>query len=65
MSKDETDKPLRFTLERDDHGFTAGISVDGHWIVHLQHGTVRNEQYAEWLVKRLNGSLADMPERES
>lgn len=54
-------KDSKFTLERDKYGFVAGISIDGFWVTHLQPGTVRNEDYAQWIVDRLNGSDADMP----
>ena len=50
-----------FKLERDEQGFVAGISVDGFWVTHLERGTVRNEEYAQWIVDRLNGSDAEMP----
>ena len=43
-----------FVLERDEHGHTAGISVNGFWVLHLRIGTVRNEEYAQRIVDTLN-----------
>ena len=51
-------------LERDDHGFIAGVSVGGYWILHLK-ASVRGERYAQWIVDRLNGSDASMPAKET
>ena len=32
---------MKFNLERDEHGYTRAISVDGYWVLHLECGTVR------------------------
>lgn len=51
----------KFALECDDRGFAAGISIGGFWVTHFDRGTTRNEEYAQWIVDRLNGSGAEMP----
>lgn len=45
-----------FELVRKD-GSPIAISKDGYYFVHLERGTVRNEENADWLVELLNTAL--------
>lgn len=48
----------KFDLVRDDQGYAQAIAVDGYWLVHLQRGTVRNEERAGQLLAVLNAAVA-------
>jgi len=51
-------KIRKFELRRDDHGFCNAVSVDEWYVVHLDRGTVRNEENADKLVDVLNAAVA-------
>ena len=48
----------KFDLVRDDQGYAQAIAVDGYWLVHLQRGTVRNEENAAKLLAVLNAAVS-------
>lgn len=43
-----------YKVERDVHGYAIAISLGGIWMIHLDAGTVRNEENIDNLVGRLN-----------
>jgi len=45
---------MRFKLERSEQGFARNIIEDGKVIIHLNEGTVRNEENIERVVYLLN-----------
>ena len=46
-----------FWLRCDAHGHTAAIERDGYTVLHLQIGTVRNEEEASGIVELLNKAV--------
>lgn len=45
---------MKFEIERDEQGFAHAIVEDGKIIIHLNTGTVRNEENIERVVYLLN-----------
>lgn len=53
---------MKFEIDRDEQGFAHAILEDGNVIIHLNTGTVRNEENIERMVYLLNvahGALYD------
>lgn len=54
-SKPTAPAALHFSVDRDKHGFVCGIiRDDGYVVLHLQDGTVRDEEEVEGIVGLLN-----------
>lgn len=54
---------MKFEIGRDEQGFAHSILEDGRVIIHLNCGTIRNEENIERVVYLLNvayGSLYDL-----
>lgn len=43
-----------FKVERDMYGFAKAISYKGYYVLHLDIGTKRNEEFVDRIVKVLN-----------
>lgn len=49
----------KFELIKDDNGFAMAIAVNGYYMLHLERGTVRNEENAESIVAILNSEVKE------
>ena len=47
-----------YSLKRNSAGFALAIVHDGYYILHLDAGTFRNEEYAQRVVDVLNAAEA-------
>lgn len=47
----------KFELVKDDHGYARAIAIEGWYVIHLEPGTVRNEENAEKLLAVLNAAV--------
>lgn len=45
---------MKFEIERSEHGFAKNILEDGKVVIHLNEGTVRNEENIERVAYLLN-----------
>lgn len=43
-----------FVIESDNQGFACAISKGGYYLIHLNVGTIRNDEYLQQIVDRLN-----------
>jgi len=50
---------MKFELVKDNQGFAMAIAVDGFFLLHLQRGTVRNEENADKLLAVLNAAVSE------
>jgi len=50
----------QFEIVKDENGYAMAIAVDGWFLVHLQRGTVRNEENAAKLLSVLNAAVASV-----
>ena len=48
----------QFELVRDEHGHAMAVAVGGYFMIHLERGTVRNEENAGKLIDALNAAVA-------
>jgi len=58
-------RDVTFRLVRDDDGYAIAIAAEVNsvawWVLRIKRGSLRNEQTAQWIVDRLNGSSEPMP----
>lgn len=50
----------QFEIVKDENGYAMAIAVDGWFLIHLQRGTVRNEENAAKLLSVLNAAVASV-----
>lgn len=50
----------QFRIERDEQGYAMALAVDDWFLIHLQRGTVRNEENADKLLAVLNAAVANV-----
>lgn len=50
----------QFEIVKDEQGYAMAIAVDGWFLIHLQRGTVRNEENAAKLLAVLNAAVASV-----
>lgn len=49
-----------WSIRRDPQGFAVAIEENGHTVIHLYVGTVRNEDNIERIVELLNSSATNL-----
>lgn len=55
------EQPVRqLKIVKDKQGYAMAIAVDGWFLIHLQRGTVRNEENAAKLLAVLNAAVASV-----
>ena len=45
---------MKYTIEKDEHGYAKAIVCNDFYILHLVPGSMRNEKYAQQVVDKLN-----------
>lgn len=50
----------QFEIVKDDYGYAMAIALDGVYLIHLDRGTVRNEENATKLIAVLNAAVASV-----